>query len=61
MALGLEGSEEGTHMGAVDFRVGGHIFATLASIEHGFGNLMFTPDVQAEYLVEQGTEPEVAT
>jgi hypothetical protein len=54
-ALSLDGAEEGSHMGAVDFRVGGHIFATLASIEQGFGNLMFTPDVQAEYLAEQPT------
>ena len=53
MALACEGAEEGSHMGAVDFRVGGRIFATLASIEHGFGNLMFTPDVQAAYLAEQ--------
>ncbi len=40
-------------MGAVDFRVGGRIFATLASIDKGFGNLMLTPDVQAEYVAEQ--------
>jgi undecaprenyl-diphosphatase len=31
IALSLEGAEEGSHMGAVDFRVGGRIFATLAS------------------------------
>ena len=39
-------------MGAVDFRVGGHIFATLASIEKGYGNLMLTPEVQAEFVAE---------
>ena len=39
-------------MGAVDFRVGGHIFATLASVEHGFGNLMLTPEVQADFLAD---------
>jgi hypothetical protein len=32
-------------MGAVDFRVGGRIFATLASVKQGFGNLMLTPEV----------------
>ena len=30
IALSLEGAEEGSHMGAADFRVGGRIFATLA-------------------------------
>lgn len=37
-------------MGAVDFRVGGRIFATLASVKQGYGNLMFTPEVQSGYL-----------
>jgi hypothetical protein len=31
IALSLNGSEEGSHMGSPDFRVGGRIFATLAS------------------------------
>jgi len=39
-------------MGAVDFRVGGHIFATLASAKQGFGNLMLTPEMQAEFVGE---------
>ena len=39
-------------MGAVDFRVGGHIFATLASVKEGFGNLMLTPEVQAEFVAD---------
>ena len=39
-------------MGATDFRVGGRIFATLASVEHGFGNLMFTPEMQADFVEE---------
>jgi hypothetical protein len=43
-------------MGAVDFRVGGHIFATLASVELGFGNLVLTPEIQAEFVEE---EPEI--
>ena len=53
IALTLEGAEEGSHMGAVDFRVGGHIFATLASIQQGYGNLMLTPEVQADFVAEQ--------
>ena len=43
IALSLEGAEEGSHMGAADFRVGGRIFATLASESQGYGNLMLTP------------------
>ena len=52
IALSFEGAEEGSHMGAVDFRVGGHIFATLASVGHGFGNLMLTPEIQAEFVAD---------
>lgn len=37
-------------MGAVDFRVGGRIFATLASERLGYGNLMLTPEVQASFI-----------
>src|SRR6266704_7048525 len=37
IALSLEGAEEGSHMGAADFRVGGRIFATLASQKEGYG------------------------
>ena len=40
-------------MGAVDFRVGGRIFATLASVKQGYGNLMLTPEQQAEFVAEQ--------
>jgi hypothetical protein len=56
IALNLEGAEEGSHMGAVDFRVGGRIFATLASEKQGYGNLMLTPEQQAAFVAE---EPEV--
>jgi hypothetical protein len=56
IALSFEGAEEGSHMGAVDFRVGGRIFATLASAKDGFGNLMLTPEIQAEFVAE---EPDV--
>ena len=53
LALHLEGAEEGSHMGAVDFRVGGRIFATLASQDQGYGNLMLSPAQQAEFVKEQ--------
>ena len=56
IALSLEGAEEGSHMGSADFRVGGRIFATLASERQGYGNLMLTPQQQAEFVQEQ---PEV--
>lgn len=56
MALSLEGAEEGSHMGAVDFRVGGRIFATLAAVKKGYGNLMLTPEQQAMFVEEM---PEV--
>lgn len=52
IALSLEGAEEGSHMGAADFRVGGRIFATLASQAQGYGNLMLTPAQQAEFVAE---------
>jgi hypothetical protein len=49
----MEGAEEGSHMGAVDFRVAGRIFATLASEKLGYGNLMLTPESQAEFVAER--------
>ena len=52
LALGLDGAEERSHMGAPDFRVGGRIFATLAHEARGYGNLMLTPDVQAMFVAE---------
>jgi hypothetical protein len=52
IALGFAGAVEGSHMGAADFRVGGHIFATLAAIDEGYGNLMLTPDAQAPLIDE---------
>lgn len=48
IALSFEGAEEGSHMGAPDFRVGGRIFATLASQRQGYGNLKLTLEQQAE-------------
>lgn len=52
LALALDGAEEGSHMGAADFRVGGRIFATLASVKQGYGNLMLTPEMQADFVRE---------
>lgn len=52
IALSLDGVEEGSHMGTADFRVGGRIFATLAHESRGYGNLMLTPDRQAEFVAE---------
>jgi hypothetical protein len=52
IALSLEGAEEASHMGVPDFRVGGRIFATLASERQGYGNLMLTPELQADFVGE---------
>ena len=52
IALSLEGAEEGSHMRAADFRVGGRIFATLASEKQIYGNLMLTPAMQEEFVRE---------
>jgi hypothetical protein len=52
IALSLQGAEESSHMGAPDFRVGGRIFATLASQHQGYGNLMLTPEQQAIFVEE---------
>lgn len=56
IALSFEGAEEGSHMGAVDFRVGGRIFATLAAVKQGYGNLMLDVEQQAAFVEEM---PEV--
>jgi hypothetical protein len=56
IALRLPGAEEGSHLGAADFRVGGRIFATLASQKQGYGNLMLSLEQQAGFAAEQ---PEV--
>jgi hypothetical protein len=52
VALSLDGAEESSHMGAPDFRVGGRIFATLASQRQGYGNLMLTLEQQAAFVEE---------
>jgi hypothetical protein len=53
IALSFEGAEASSHMGAPDFRVGGRIFATLASESQGYGNLMLTHEQQAAFVGEQ--------
>lgn len=52
LALALDGVEQGSHMGTIDFRVGGRIFATLAHVTKGYGNLMLTPEVQAAFVAD---------
>jgi YjbR len=52
IALSFEGAEEGSHMGQPDFRVGGRIFATLASADKGYGNLKLSPEQQAVFAQE---------
>jgi hypothetical protein len=52
IALSFEGAEEGSHMGSADFRVGGRIFATLASAKQGYGNLMLTLEQQTAFVEE---------
>src|SRR6201997_5203537 len=52
LALSLPDAEESSHMGSPDFRVGGRIFATLASQKDGYGNLMLSPELQADFVGE---------
>jgi hypothetical protein len=52
IALSLEGAEESSHMGQPDFRVGGKIFATLASRHQGYGNVKLTAEQQASFVEE---------
>jgi hypothetical protein len=52
LARSLPGAEESSHMGAADFRIAGHIFATLAHEKQGYGNLMLTPEQQADFIAE---------
>lgn len=52
IALSFEGAEESSHMGQPDFRIGDRIFATLASADKGYGNLMLTLEQQAVFVEE---------
>jgi hypothetical protein len=58
IALSLPEAVEGAHMGHVDFRVGGKIFATLGHPDPAYGMVQLKPDQQA-LLVE--TSPKVFT
>jgi hypothetical protein len=49
MALGRKGVVEGSHMGHPDFRVNGHIFATLRG-DDVHGMVKITPEQQADYV-----------
>ena len=53
LALTLPGAEESAHMGNPDFRVGNRIFATLAHQTKGYGNVMLSPELQADFVAEQ--------
>ena len=55
IALSFAGAEEGAHIGSADFRVGGRIFATLAAIDEGYGNLMLSA-VGQSVLVDELTD-----
>ena len=52
IALSLPGAEESSHMGQPDFRVGGKIFATLASADKGYGNLKLSLEQRATFVEE---------
>lgn len=52
LALALPSVVEGSHMGAVDFRVNDRIFATLAHAAKGLGTLKLTAEQQADYLAD---------
>jgi len=52
IALSFPGAEESSHMGSPDFRVGGHIFATLASAKQGYGNIKLTLEQQQAFVAE---------
>jgi hypothetical protein len=53
IALSLAGAVESSHTGSPDFRVGGRIFATLASQSQGYGNLMLTPGQRTDFVAGQ--------
>jgi len=52
IALSFDGVEEYPHAGFPAFRVGGRKFASLASQNEGYGNLMLTLEQQAEFVEE---------
>ena len=52
IALSLPSAEQGAHHGQPDFRLGGRIFATLSMADQGYGNLMLSPEIQAEFIAD---------
>ena len=50
VALSLPGVSEGSHMGHVDFRVGGKIFASLGYPDDAWGVVNLTPQQQGEFV-----------
>jgi YjbR len=52
IALSFPSAEESSHMGNPDFRVGGRIFATLASAKQGYGNIKLTLEQQQAFVAE---------
>jgi hypothetical protein len=44
IVLSLDCAEESSHMGAADWQVSGHIFATLADQSEEYAHLMLTPE-----------------
>lgn len=55
MALSFPGTEEGSHMGHADFRVGGKIFATLSAPGPEWGMVVLLPEQQE---MAMAAEPE---
>jgi len=52
IALSFDAAEESSHMAKPDFRVGGRIYATLASEDQGYGNLLLTLEQQSAFVEE---------
>jgi hypothetical protein len=56
IALSFDDVDEYSHDGLPAFRVGGRKFASLAAQAEGYGNLMLTPEQQADFV---GDSPEL--
>jgi len=50
MALQLEGTSEGAHMGHPDFRINGRIFATLHYPDRRWGMVKLSPEEQDSFV-----------
>ena len=49
IALEMPGAYEGAHMGHADFRISGHIFATIGYPDERFGVVVLRPEEQATF------------